>query len=67
MKRFGLPVSLMLNTYNPRLDAFKKNDFKKIRDNYNKRIGYSQVIVRGCHDKSDCNNLKMLGFTVDNS
>tara|TARA_B100000900_G_scaffold391828_1_gene386787 strand:- start:41 stop:1138 length:1098 start_codon:yes stop_codon:yes gene_type:complete len=67
MKKFGLPVSLMLNTYNPRFDGFKKNDFKKIRDNYNKRIGYSQVIVRGCHDKSDCNNLKMLGFTVDSS
>lgn len=67
MKEFGLPISLMLDTYNPKLDDFKHYDFKKIRDNYNKRIGYSQVIIRGCHDISDCNGLKMLGFTVDSS
>ena len=67
MKESGLPISLVLDTYNPKLDDFKHYDFKKIRDNYNKRIGYSQVIVRGCHDISDCNDLKMLGFTVEDS
>ena len=65
MKEFGLPVSLILDTYNPKLDDFKHNDFKKIRDNYNKRIGYSQVVVKGCHEKSDCFDLKMLGFKVE--
>tara|TARA_B000000475_G_scaffold20872_1_gene16788 strand:- start:2521 stop:3618 length:1098 start_codon:yes stop_codon:yes gene_type:complete len=67
IKEFGLPVSLMLDTYNPKLDDFKYSDFKKIRDNYNKRIGYSQVIVKGCQNISDCNDLKVLGFTVEHS
>ena len=67
MKEFGLPVSLMLGTYNPKLDDFKYSDFKKIRDNYNKRIGYSQVIIKGCDDVSDQIALKKLGFTVEDS
>ena len=67
INEFGLPVSLMIDTYNPKLDDFKYSDFKKIRDNYNKRIGYSQVIVKGCQNISDCNDLKVLGFTVDSS
>ena len=48
MKEFGLPVSLMLETYNPKSDVFNYKDFKKVRDNYNHRIGYSQVTIKGC-------------------
>tara|TARA_A100001234_G_scaffold75691_1_gene66869 strand:+ start:693 stop:2009 length:1317 start_codon:yes stop_codon:yes gene_type:complete len=67
MKEFGLPVSLMLDTYNPKLDHFECADFKKIRDNYNSRIGYSQVVIKGCEDDSDRIALKMLGFKVQDS
>ena len=65
MKEFGLPVTLMLDTYNPKSDAFNYKDFKKVRDNYNNRIGYSQVIIKGCSDEADRENLKSLGFTVE--
>ena len=67
MKEFGLPVSLILDTYNPKLDHFECADFKKIRDNYNSRIGYSQVVIKGCEDDSDRIALKMLGFKVQDS
>ena len=67
MKEFGLPVSLMLDTYNPKLDHFECADFKKTRDNYNSRIGYSQVVIKGCEDDSDRIALKMLGFKVQDS
>ena len=67
MKEFGLPVSLMLDTYNPKLDHFECADFKKTRDNYNNRIGYSQVVIKGCEDDSDRIPLKMLGFKVQDS
>ena len=65
MKEFGLPVTLMLETYNPKSDVFNYKDFKKVRDNYNNRIGYSQVIIKGCSDEPDRENLKSLGFTVE--
>jgi len=67
MKEFGLPVSLMLDTYNPKLDHFECADFKKTRDNYNNRIGYSQIVIKGCEDDSDRIALKMLGFKVQDS
>ena len=67
MKEFGLPVSLMLDTYNPKLDHFKNINFKNIRDKYNNRIGYSQVIIKGCNNDADRIALKMLGFTVEDS
>ena len=67
MKEFGLPVSLMLDTYNPKLDHFECMSFKNIRDKYNHRIGYSQVIIKGCDDVTDQIALKKLGFTVDSS
>ncbi|RPH01318.1 MAG: hypothetical protein CBD12_003085 [Amoebophilaceae bacterium TMED152] len=67
IKEFGLPVSLMLDTYNPKLDHFKSTDFKKIRDNYNDRIGYSQIIIKGCDNDADRISLEMLGFTVQDS
>ena len=67
IKEFGLPVSLMLETYNPKLDHFKSTDFKKIRDNYNNRIGYSQIIVKGCENHADRIYLEVLGFTVQDS
>ena len=67
IKEFGLPVSLMLDTYNPKLDHFKSTDFKKIRDNYNNRIGYSQIIVKGCENHADRIYLEVLGFTVQDS
>ena len=65
MEEFGLPVTLMLETYNPKSDAFNCKDFKKVRDNYNNRIGYSQIIIKGCSDEADRENLKSLGFTVE--
>ena len=65
MKEFGLPITLMLDTYNPKSDVFNYKDFKKVRDNYNNRIGYSQVIIKGCSDEPDRENLKSLGFTVE--
>ena len=67
MEKFGLPVSLMLDTYNPKLDHFECADFKKIRDNYNNRIGYSQVVIKGCDDKTDRSALEMLGFKVQDN
>ena len=67
MKEFGLPVSLMLDTYNPKLDHFECGSFKNIRDKYNHRIGYSQVIIKGCDDVSDKIALEKLGFTVEDS
>ena len=65
MKEFGLPVTLMLETYNPKSDVFNYKDFKKVRDNYNNRIGYSQVTIKGCSDYADREILKLLGFTVE--
>ena len=65
MEEFGLPVTLILDTYNPKSDIFNYKDFKKVRDNYNNRIGYSQVIIKGCSDEADRENLKSLGFTVE--
>ena len=65
MKQFGLPVTLMLDTYNPKSDVFNYKDFKKVRDNYNNRIGYSQVTIKGCSDHADREILKLLGFTVE--
>ncbi len=65
MEEFGLPVTLMLDTYNPKSDVFNYKDFKKVRDNYNNRIGYSQIIIKGCSDEADRENLKSLGFTVE--
>ena len=65
MKQFGLPVTLMLDTYNPKSDVFNYKDFKKVRDNYNNRIGYSQVTIKGCSDYADREILKLLGFTVE--
>jgi len=65
MEEFGLPVTLILDTYNPKSDTFNFKDFKKVRDNYNNRIGYSQVIIRGCSEVTDRENLKLLGFTVE--
>ena len=65
IQEFGLPISLMLDTYNPKLDHFDCSDFKKIRDNYNNRIGYSQVSIQNCDCKSDLRALKMLGFKVE--
>ena len=65
MEEFGLPVTLMLDTYNPKSDVFNYKDFKKVRDNYNNRIGYSQVIIKGCSDYADREILKLLGFTVE--
>ena len=65
MKEFGLPVTLMLDTYNPKSDVFNYKDFKKVRDNYNNRIGYSQATIKGCSEVVDCENLKLLGFTVE--
>ena len=50
MKEFGLPVSLILKTYNPKSDVFNYKDFKKVRDNYNNRIGYSQSKIKDAHD-----------------
>jgi len=67
MKEFGLPVSLMLDTYNPKLDHFECGSFKNIRDKYNHRIGYSQVIIKGCDDVTDRIALEKLGFTVEDS
>ena len=67
IKEFGLPVSLMLDTYNPKLDHFESRDFKKIRDNYNNRIGYSQIVIKGCDNDADRISLEMLGFTVQDS
>ena len=67
IKEFGLPVSLMLDTYNPKLDHFESSDFKKIRDNYNNRIGYSQIVIKGCDNDADRISLEMLGFTVQDS
>ena len=65
MKQFGLPVTLMLDTYNPKSDVFNYKDFKKVRDNYNNRIGYSQATIKGCSEVADRENLKLLGFTVE--
>ena len=65
MKEFGLPVTLMLDTYNPKSDVFNYKDFKKVRDNYNNRIGYSQLTIKGCSDDADREKLKLLGFTVE--
>ena len=65
MEEFGLPVTLMLDTYNPKSDVFNYKDFKKVRDNYNNRIGYSQVTIKGCSEVADRENLKLLGFTVE--
>ena len=65
MKEFGLPVSLMLETYNPKSDVFNYKDFKRVRDNYNDRIGYSQATIKGCSEVADRENLKLLGFTVE--
>lgn len=65
MKEFGLPVTLMLETYNPKSDVFNYKDFKKVRDNYNNRIGYSQATIKGCSEVADRENLKLLGFTVE--
>ena len=65
MEEFGLPVTLMLDTYNPKSDVFNYKDFKKVRDNYNNRIGYSQVTIKGCSDHADREILKLLGFTVE--
>ena len=67
MKEFGLPVSLMLDTYNPKLDIFESANFKKIRDNYNERIGYSQVVINNCKSEHDRSVLKELGFKVQES
>ena len=65
MEEFGLPVTLMLETYNPKSDVFNYKDFKKVRDNYNNRIGYSQAKIKGCSEVADRENLKLLGFTVE--
>jgi hypothetical protein len=67
MEKFGFPVSLILDTYNPKLDHFECADFKKIRDNYNNRIGYSQVVIKGYDDETDRSALEMLGFEVQDS
>ena len=67
MEKFGFPVSLILDTYNPKLDHFECADFKKIRDNYNNRIGYSQVVIKGCDDETDRSALEVLGFEVQDS
>lgn len=63
-KKFLFPVSLILKTYDFTFDNFEPNLFKKIRDDYNNRIGFSQVSIKGCKDSKFKKSLEILGFKV---
>ena len=63
-KKFLFPVSLILKTYDFTRDVFEPSLFKKIRDNYNHRIGFSQVIIKDCDDPLIKESLEILGFKV---
>ena len=49
--KYGLPVSLFLNIYNPKKDCFSPEDFKIKRDSYNNRIGYNQADLSNNFDR----------------
>ena len=38
--------------------------FKKIRDDYNDRVGFSQVNIKDCNDPQIKKSLEILGFKV---
>jgi len=63
-KNFLFPVSLILKTYNFTKDVFEPSLFKKIRDDYNDRIGFSQVNIKDCNDPQIKKSLEILGFKV---
>ena len=63
-KNFLFPVSLILKTYNFTKDVFEPSLFKKIRDNYNDRLGFSQVNIKDCNDPKIKKSLEILGFKV---
>ena len=63
-KNFLFPVSLILKTYNFTKDVFEPSSFKKIRDDYNDRVGFSQVNIKDCNDPQIKKSLEILGFKV---
>ena len=64
LKSFLFPVSLILKIYNFAEDVFEPSLFKRIRDDYNDRIGFSQVNVKDCNDPQVKKSLEILGFKV---
>ena len=64
LKSFLFPVSLILKIYNFTEDVFEPSLFKRIRDDYNDRIGFSQVNVKDCNDPQVKKSLEILGFKV---
>tara|TARA_B100000963_G_scaffold78180_1_gene66221 strand:+ start:1377 stop:2456 length:1080 start_codon:yes stop_codon:yes gene_type:complete len=61
--KYGFPVGLILETYDPTLDNFNHAEFKKFRDNYHNRLGFAQrkILIDDDHYNS---LIKKIGFSV---
>ena len=62
INKYGLPVTLILNTYNPKEDSFSPVRFKQVRDDYNKRIGFDQIQINNLSDDVLVRKITKLGF-----
>ena len=43
LNRYGFPVSLLLQIYDPRNDKFDLIDFADVRNGYHHRLGYEDI------------------------
>ena len=62
INKYGLPVSIILSTYNPKEDSFSPKRFKQVRDDYNKRIGFDQTKINNLSDAVLVRKITRLGF-----
>ena len=64
MKKYKLPVNLLLLAYDPRKNQFACEDFLNMRNEFNSRFGYDQTNIVGCSDKIMSEQLENLGFKL---
>ena len=65
MKKYKLPVNLLLLAYDPRKNQFACEDFLNMRNEFNSRFGYDQTNIVGCSDKIMSEQLENLGLSYE--